>query len=29
VLILLVRRFPDTLDRLEFIGASKRSRHTV
>jgi putative transcriptional regulator len=28
-LILLVRRFPDTLDRLEFIGASKRSRRAA
>ncbi len=28
-LILLVRRFPDTLDRLESIGASRRSRRAA
>lgn len=28
-LILLVRRFPDTLDRLDAIGGSKRPRHAT
>ena len=28
-LILLVRRFPDTLDRLELIGASRHSRRAA
>jgi putative transcriptional regulator len=28
-LILLVRRFPDTVDRLDAIGASRRSRHAA
>ena len=28
-LILLVRRFPDTFDRLDAIGASRRSRHAA
>jgi len=28
-LILLVRRFPDTVDRLDVIGTSKRSRHAA
>jgi putative transcriptional regulator len=28
-LILLVRRFPDTVDRLDIIGTSKRSRHAA
>ena len=28
-LILLVRRFPDTFERLDAIGASRRSRHAA
>ena len=28
-LILLVRRFPDTLDRLDLIGPPRRSRHAA